>query len=111
MIRAIRDLLQQKTSLLKRRSPQWPKVRAEHLAKNPRCVVCNGTKALEVHHIVPFHVDKTLELEPTNLVTMCESGKGGMNCHLSVGHLGSFKKYNLKCLESAQYINNMLKDA
>jgi 5-methylcytosine-specific restriction enzyme A len=88
IIKNIIDAVQGKAPLGEKRSPQWPKVRAEHLKKNPTCAVCDGTAKLEVHHIVPFHIDSTKELEPTNLLTLCESKENGINCHLAFGHVG-----------------------
>lgn len=76
------------------RSGEWPRVRAKHLQKHPRCAVCNGRDRLNVHHVLPVHLFPHLELEPLNLLTLCESGRGGINCHLAIGHLSDFHKYN-----------------
>lgn len=86
----------------KKRSGGWPKVRAEHLAKSPTCVVCGGKKKLEVHHMLPFHLHPQLELDPNNLITLCENKKDGVNCHLFLGHLGSFKAYNPNVIKDAE---------
>ena len=59
------------------RSDQWPKVRKTHLASHPTCELCGGEKKLEVHHMRPFHLHPELELEPSNLITLCEADKGG----------------------------------
>jgi 5-methylcytosine-specific restriction protein A len=83
------------------RSGHWSTVRKNHLALHPTCAVCGGTEKLEVHHRRPFHLHPELELEPTNLVTLCESGKGGVNCHLHFGHLGSFRSFNVDVLIDA----------
>ena len=40
---------------------------------------------------MPFHLDPALELDPTNLITLCMDEK---ECHLHIGHGGSFKQYN-----------------
>jgi hypothetical protein len=64
------------------RSPQWRKVRAEHLAVEPQCAACGEEGELEVHHIVPFNEKPELELEPTNLITLCR------HCHWRLGHGG-----------------------
>jgi len=44
-----------------------------------------------------------LELEPTNLVTLCEANKGGVNCHLLFGHLSNFKSFNVDVLSDAAH--------
>ena len=78
----------------KKRSNQWPKVRKQHLSLSPACEVCGGTKKLEVHHKKPFHLHPELELDLSNLITLCENDKNGVNCHLLFGHLGSYRSLN-----------------
>jgi 5-methylcytosine-specific restriction endonuclease McrA len=77
-----------------KRSGEWPRVRKEHLAKFPNCAVCGGKENVEVHHKKPFHLHPELELEPTNLISLCEAKHDGVNCHLLFGHLGNFKSLN-----------------
>lgn len=62
------------------RSGAWPRVRAEHLERVPACEACGTRKALQVHHVKPFHEYPELELEPSNLMTLCPW------CHLHHGH-------------------------
>ena len=75
-----------------RRSPDWPAVRKNHLQQEAACVACGVTDHLEVHHIVPFHVDPTLELVQTNLITLCE--RPGHDCHFVFGHFHDWYLYN-----------------
>lgn len=77
---------------LPRRSPEWQRVRACHLKNQPWCKRCGRTSDLEVHHIVPFHLDSGSELDPDNLITLCESA--GSQCHLRNGHLGNWRSFN-----------------
>lgn len=74
------------------RSPRWPWVRQSHLAQEPWCRACGGTLALEVHHIIPFHVAPELELVTSNLITLCEARP--TLCHLVRGHLHDWRKIN-----------------
>lgn len=74
-----------------KRSGSWPMVRKEHLLKQPDCQVCKIKKNLEVHHLVPFHVNMNLELEPTNLITLCRPH------HFLFGHLCDWSYYNTQC--------------
>ena len=74
------------------RSPKWPSIRKEHLKKEPTCQWCDGTKRLEVHHIQSFSTHPELELDITNLITLCEKRK--LECHLIQGHLGNFHSIN-----------------
>lgn len=75
------------------RSQEWPRVEHEHLLHEPTCVVC-GYKGsqLQVHHIKPFHLYPELELDPRNLITLCEAR--GRDHHLLIGHLGNWESYN-----------------
>jgi hypothetical protein len=90
----VKDVLQGKASVTQSRSPQWPAVRKKHLAEHSSCAVCNGKRKLEVHHKQPFHKYPELELDPSNLITLCEDWSYGLNCHLLVGHLGNYKDIN-----------------
>lgn len=101
IIRKIKDRLQGKAPAGSKRSSRWPTVRKAHLAEHPECAVCGGTKKCEVHHVHPFHLKPELELDPTNLITLCESKSNGITCHLTVGHLGSYKSFNKDVKEDA----------
>ena len=82
-----------------KRAIGWSKVRAEHLKKYPKCAACGTEKGLEVHHIKPFHEFPELELEPTNLITLCNK-----SCHLYFGHLKYFQSWNPDVvIDSAKY--------
>jgi 5-methylcytosine-specific restriction enzyme A len=72
------------------RSGKWPAVRARFLKDHPTCANCGGKSLLNVHHRLAFHTHPELELEPTNLITLCEA----RHCHLMQGHLGDFKSIN-----------------
>lgn len=74
------------------RSNHWPTVRAAHLAKENFCQACGGVDHLEVHHIIPVHIDPALELVESNLITLCM--QSGHSCHFIFGHLFSWKRYN-----------------
>jgi 5-methylcytosine-specific restriction protein A len=96
-------------ALFAARSNGWPKVRAEFLKTHPACCVCGSTKNLEVHHVLPVHLFPEKELDPNNLITLCESKKYGVNCHLFFGHLGDYKKYNPNVRKDAAGWNRKLK--
>lgn len=84
------------------RSPQWSKIRNAYLVENPACAVCGRTNRLNVHHIVPFSRNPSLELTPSNLITLCD-GLLTRNDHLYMGHLGSFRSFNLDIRSDALY--------
>ena len=86
------------------RSPRWPTVRAAHLRAHPTCAACGARDELEVHHVVPYHVDPSRELDPTNLLTLC-----GDPCHLVHGHLMSWKRWNASVVaDAAAYLARLV---
>ena len=85
------------------RSPKWQSVRKEHLKKEPQCRACGKTKNLEVHHIVPVHMDPNRELDPSNLITLCSE-----QCHIMFGHLMDFKSWNSSVVEDCKSIQNKI---
>jgi 5-methylcytosine-specific restriction endonuclease McrA len=86
------------------RSKKWPAVRNKHLKLYPTCEACGSKEHVQVHHIKPFHMFPELELEPTNLITLCEKyladdDNSNDNHHLKLGHGGDFKKYEKNVLK------------
>lgn len=71
------------------RSPQWRNIRKEHLSKYNKCAACGKSTDLEVHHIKPVHKYPELELDPLNLITLCNN-----QCHLTFGHFMDYKSWN-----------------
>lgn len=83
-----------------KRSPHWPAVEHKHLKMFPTCAACGSSTKLNVHHIKPFHLHPELELDPTNLITLCMEN----DCHIYIGHSDNFKLYNPNVVEDAAYI-------
>lgn len=81
------------------RSSHWDEVRDEHIAKHSACAACGSVEQLQVHHVIPFHLRPDLELMPENLITLCMDE---YNCHLTLGHGGSFSCYNPNVREDAR---------
>ena len=90
------------------RSGRWPRVRAAHLAANPTCAVCGTRENLEVHHIQPFHLFPELELDPGNLLTLCESPTH--NDHLLFGHLLNWSLWNPAVVRDAEWMLGRLRN-
>jgi hypothetical protein len=74
------------------RSSAWARVRSQYLKLSPLCYACGSKDNIEVHHIRPFHLYPELELEASNLVTLCK------HCHLVIGHLRDYTLFNLDVL-------------
>lgn len=102
LLQRVIDAARGKAPLSAKRDPRWPAVRAAHLKEQPRCACCGGDETLEVHHILPFHRHPALELNPKNLITLCEDPKNGIVCHLAVGHLGNYKSFNINAKQDAE---------
>jgi 5-methylcytosine-specific restriction protein A len=83
-----------------KRSPQWGGVRKAFLKTHGSCVACGSKDHLEVHHIVPFHMVPSKELQQSNLVTLCQSKSH--NDHLIFGHLLDFHAMNVKVVTDAK---------
>lgn len=72
-----------------KRSSDWRKVRDEFVKENPYCAACCTKNKLEVHHIKPYHIAPELELEKTNLITLCR------NHHFTFGHFCDWTSWNI----------------
>jgi len=104
LIEVVGDRIVGKVPWNKRRSPKWGSVRAAYLKEHPVCEVTGTAKALEVHHIKPFHLHPELELEPSNLMTLTRK----YNTHYLMGHLLNWKSWNAKVSEDALRWNNKI---
>lgn len=83
----------------KKRSPHWDEVRDNFIEENPRCAACGSINKLQVHHIIPFNHEPEKELEQTNLIVLCMDIN---ECHLTIGHGGSFRFYNPDVVKDAE---------
>lgn len=70
------------------RSSKWRHVRHKHITSHPECAACGCLEENHVHHIKPFHLFPELELESTNLLTLCP------RCHLTFGHFYNWSDHN-----------------
>lgn len=109
MIHAYRVAVSKIRELVKRirRSSHWRTVEKSWLRKWPECAGCGTSKRVQVHHVLPFHSYPQLELADgtglycpirdangkfhSNLISLCMDE---FECHLQLGHLGSWKKDN-----------------
>ena len=78
------------------RSPQWRAVRDRYAAAHPCCEFC-GRAAVDVHHIQPFHLFPTRELDPNNLISLCRPH------HFIYGHAGDSKCENPDVLTDKEF--------
>jgi 5-methylcytosine-specific restriction enzyme A len=89
------------------RSPLWRQVRNDFVKTHNHCEICGSFKDLEVHHIRPFHLAPELELDPSNLITLCKSKKWGIDCHLIFGHAGNYYWENKSIKEDVEVVKEL----
>lgn len=111
LLKHIVDSAKGKHPITKRRSPLWPRVEKSHLAQFPKCAVCGSTKRVQVHHKKPFHLYPDKELDPDNLITLCEPIKRSLKCHLIFGHIGDFHLFNPEVGTDAVYWQQKITEA
>jgi 5-methylcytosine-specific restriction endonuclease McrA len=87
------------------RSYSWTTVRKKHLENHPYCAACGRNKKLEVHHIKPFYLNPELELDPSNLITLCDDP-----CHFVFGHLMNYKSWNTNVVKDCETYYDKIKN-
>lgn len=91
------------------RSERWNEVREEFLDETGHyCKVCGKTTKLNVHHIIPFHINPELELDKDNLITLCVNRP--LNCHYFFGHLLCWRSYNPLCRYDVEIWRQKIED-
>ena len=73
------------------RDPHWDALAKEWKRLHPTCAACGESREIQVHHKVPFHIDRSKELDFNNLISLCGPTH---HCHLIFGHLWYWQKYN-----------------
>lgn len=86
-------------------SSKWSRVRKRHLKYEPRCAVCGTIKNLDVHHIIPMHIDPSRRYDPDNLITLCRKH------HYEWGHLNNWRRWNPLIRQQVEEIKEMKEDA
>ena len=69
---------------------KWEEFERNYWKKHPNeryCHICGETHNIELHHIIPRHIDPSKIFDEDNLIPLCRA------CHLRFGHLGNFEKY------------------
>ena len=88
---------------------QWQMTKAKRAYKKDhcKCAVCGYTKNLEIHHVVPVHVDRTKALDTDNFITLCDWRNHG--CHYVFGHFRNFRtKWNPNIRQFALSVSKLL---
>jgi 5-methylcytosine-specific restriction endonuclease McrA len=88
LIRDIKDRLSGRVPPGTKRAGGWHTLQKKVIANVGKCEACPSKKKLEVHHVLPFHLNPERELDVTNLIVLCR------RCHQFLGHLDDWKAYN-----------------
>lgn len=78
------------------RSGRWQTVRKRHLEREPTCAACGREKDIEVHHVLSYAEYPELELESSNLISLCRDP-----CHFVFGHCLNWQRSNRMVREDA----------
>jgi hypothetical protein len=92
--------------LVEARDSQWPAIRRQHLSVYPTCAACGTPMEPAVHHIQTFHEHPELELDPSNLITLCQLHC----CHLMLGHSGNWRAWNPHVREDAALLLQRIRE-
>jgi len=90
-----------------KRDPSWTAVSKQMIMDaGNKCSLCGKSENLITHHIIPVHIDKSLELNPNNLIVLCENLTH--NCHFITGHLLSWRSYNSTVIDDVKYLHDKI---
>ena len=118
------DRWQGKATEGQRRNRRWPSAKKAYKKRHPRCEACKrgGKWSTEVHHVIPFqlsphidelpdgHPDQGLELNPTNMITLCVGKLRGGGCHLMLGHGMNYQTVNPSVRSHAALVRTMIEN-
>jgi len=82
--------------------------KTKHRKANPCCAMCGMRSrffgsTVQVHHLIPVHVDPSQACAQSNLLTLCRAH------HFRIGHLGNYKDYNTNVLGTILAIKDVYK--
>jgi hypothetical protein len=78
------------------RSSHWATLRDQFVDVYSQCAACGSTLDLNVHHIKSVRRYPELELEFTNLITLCRVH------HFQIGHNRNWKNENPNCVQDVR---------
>ena len=70
---------------------KWHEFEQRYWRKHPSekyCHACGSKRHVELHHIVPRHIDSSKIFDESNLIPLCRC------CHFRIGHLLDWDNYN-----------------
>jgi len=85
---------------------EWREFEEKYWKKYPErkyCHACGEKKRVELHHIIPRHVDPSKIFDEDNLIPLCRC------CHFRIGHLCNWEDYNPNVKEDAEWLYRKIK--
>jgi len=80
---------------------QMAKAKSKYKKMHNVCACCGYKKKLEIHHVIPVHIDKELACYPGNFITLCR------DCHFRWGHFHNFRtNWNPYIKEFCLYVSD-----
>ena len=86
---------------------KWEEFERQYWKKHPEekyCHICGEKKHIELHHIIPRHIDSSKIFDESNLIPLCRA------CHFRFGHLGNFEDWNPHIREDAEMMFKLVQD-
>lgn len=83
------------------------KAKKLYLKTHLECALCGEIKNLEVHHVIPVHIDIELSCNPINFISLCDNTLNN-GCHNRFGHFGNFVKQYNKYIREFAIISRIL---
>lgn len=87
------------------RSPKFAALAREVIKeRGGKCEATGYAKDLEVHHVVPYHIDPSRELDKTNLIVLTHW------MHFFLAHFGNWSSWNDNIVEDARKLKERIKN-
>lgn len=86
------------------------KAKRNYVQIHSECAICGSQKNIEIHHVIPVHIDLSLSCNFDNFISLCDINNS--SCHRWIGHFGDFRnKWNLNirqyAISSRLFLNKM----
>ncbi len=84
---------------------KWEQFEKQYWLKHPNekyCHACGTTRKIELHHIIPRHIDPSKIFDENNLIPLCRC------CHFRIGHLRDWDSYNPNVIEDTKIIYSLI---
>lgn len=82
---------------------KWEEFRHKYYKSYPEiCKACGEKIHIDLHHIIPRHINPSLIFTTSNLIPLCRS------CHFHIGHLLHWDYYNPSVVSDSKLLRHHL---